>query len=101
MIIVLASICVKSGKRSEFLEIFNANVPKVKAEEGCIEYGPAVDFDMNIPAQQLDEHVVTIVEKWQSPEALTAHFSAPHMLEYRKKVQDIVETVSLKVLHEA
>lgn len=101
MIIVLASIRVKAGKLTEFLEIFNANVPKVKAEDGCIEYGPAVDFDMNIPAQQLDEHVVTIVEKWETPEALTAHFGAPHMQEYRKKVQEIVENVSLKVLHEA
>ena len=101
MIIVLASIRIKPGKRAEFIEIFNGNVPKVRAENGCIEYAPAIDFDMNIPAQQLDENAVTIIEKWQGPEALTAHFSAPHMLEYRKNVKDLVESVSLKVLHEA
>lgn len=101
MIIVQATIRVKAGRRAEFLEIFKSNVPKVRAENGCIEYAPTIDFDMNIPAQQLDENVVTIIEKWQSPEALTAHFGAPHMLDYRQKVKDLVESVSLKVLHEA
>ncbi|MBM4309111.1 MAG: antibiotic biosynthesis monooxygenase, partial [Deltaproteobacteria bacterium] len=58
MISVIASIRMKAGKRSEFLEIFKANVPKVREEKGCIEYFPAVDVDSGLPPQSLNENVV-------------------------------------------
>ena len=101
MINVIASIRVKSGMLSEFLEIFKSNVPSVRDESGCIEYFPAVDIDADLPPQGLDENVVTIIEKWESPEALRDHLVAPHMLAYKEKVKDMVEDVSLKVLQEA
>jgi quinol monooxygenase YgiN len=101
MINVIASIRVKSGRLSEFLEIFKSNVPSVRDERGCIEYFPAVDIDADLPPQSLDENVVTIIEKWESPEALHDHLNAPHMLAYKEKVKGIVENVSLKVLREA
>jgi quinol monooxygenase YgiN len=98
MISVLASIRIKEGERAAFLDIFNANVPKVRQESGCIEYFAAIDIDAGLPVQQLDENVVTAIERWQSLEALRAHLVAPHMLEYMKKVQALVEGFSLKVL---
>ena len=45
MINVIASVRVKAGRRSDFLEIFKSNVPNVREEKGCIEYFPAVDVD--------------------------------------------------------
>ncbi|HEY3276416.1 MAG TPA: putative quinol monooxygenase [Syntrophorhabdaceae bacterium] len=101
MIYVIASVHVTPGKRAEFLGIFNANLPEVRAEKGCIEYFPAVDAAADIPPQVLDEDEVTILERWESVEALLAHLSAPHMLAYREKVADVVESVSIKVLREA
>lgn len=101
MINVLASIKVKSGRKTEFIKIFKANVPLVRKEKGCIEYGPTIDFDTKLSAQKLDGDVVTIIEKWESFEDLKVHLSAPHMATYREKVKDIVESVSLKVLQEA
>jgi quinol monooxygenase YgiN len=101
MISVLASIRIKKGKRTAFLEIFQANVPKVREETGCIEYFPAVDIDSGLGVQQFDADVVTIVEKWQSLEALKDHLATPHMLAYREKVKDLVEDLSLKVLQQA
>jgi quinol monooxygenase YgiN len=101
MISVIASIRVKAGKRSEFLQIFKANLPKVRQEKGCVEYFPAVDVDSGLPLQTLDENMVTIIEKWESLEALRNHLTTPHMLAYREKVKDIVEGLSLKVLQEA
>uniref|UniRef100_C6E7N2 Antibiotic biosynthesis monooxygenase n=1 Tax=Geobacter sp. (strain M21) TaxID=443144 RepID=C6E7N2_GEOSM len=101
MISVVASITVKEGKREEFLEIFYGNVPKVRDEEGCVEYFPAVDADSGIGVQALDPQVVTVLEKWQSMEALHRHLESAHMLEYREKVKDLVEGVSLKVLRQA
>lgn len=101
MICVVASITVKQGKREEFLEIFNGNVLKVRDEQGCLEYFPAVDADSGIGVQKLDPQVVTVLEKWQSMDALHRHLESAHMLEYREKVKDLVEAVSLKVLRQA
>ena len=101
MINVIASVRVKTGRRSDFLEIFKSNVPKVREEKGCIEYFPAVDVDAGLPPQILDENGVTIIEKWDSLEDLRNHLNAPHMQDYREKVGDMVESTSIKVLQEA
>ena len=101
MISVIASIKVKADRLPEFIEIFKANVPKVRDEKGCIEYFPAIDIDSDLPVQKLDKNVVTIIEKWESVEALRAHLKTPHMLAYREKVKDMVEELSIKVLKDA
>jgi quinol monooxygenase YgiN len=100
MINVVASIRIKEGKMSEFLEIFKANVPNVLAEKGCIEYCPAIDIDADLPPQALDENLVTLIEKWEDLESLKVHLVAPHMLAYREKVKEMVEDLSLRVLQE-
>jgi quinol monooxygenase YgiN len=101
MIHVIASVQVKPGKVPEFMKIFKANVPLVKAEKGCIEYIPTVDINTDLPPQILDEDIVTIIEAWESLDALRDHLEAPHMLAYRDKVSGIVENVTIKVLQEA
>ena len=101
MISVLASIQIKPGCKDQFLAIFKANVPAVKAEDGCLEYRPTVDAPTGLPPQKLDADLVTIIEKWSSLDALRAHLAAPHMAAYREKVKDLVAGVSLKVLQDA
>ena len=98
MINVIASIRIETGSLSDFLEIFRANMLKVREEKGCIEYVPLVDIDAKLVPQILDDNVVTIIEKWESLEALRDHLEAPHMLAYREKVKNIVTGLSLKVL---
>lgn len=101
MISVIASVHVKAGKISEFLDIFKAIMPEVRKEKGCIEYFPAVDVDTKLPPQILDENVVTIIEKWANLKALRDHLGAPHMVIYRKRISYMLEGVTLKVLQEA
>jgi len=101
MIDVIASIRVKDGHRDAFVEKFKANVPAVLAEDGCIDYYPALDADSGLDVQEKDAHVVTVVEKWQSVAHLDAHLQAPHMVSFRESVADIVEGLSLKVLQKA
>jgi quinol monooxygenase YgiN len=101
MICVLASIKVKPGKKTEYLELFKANVPNVLAEAGCIEYAPMVDVDINEPIQEKNGELVTVVEKWESVAHLKAHFKAPHMVSFKEKVGALIEGVSLKVLSQA
>ena len=101
MIHVLASITVQASERDDFLKIFKGNVPKVVNEEGCVEYSATVDFQTEVPIQETDANVVTVVEKWETFPHLQAHFTAPHMLEYKAKVEGMVEDVSLKILKDA
>ncbi len=101
MIVVVAFIQIKEGKVHKFLEIFKANVPNVLAEEGCIEYMPTVDVPAESIPQELNPNMVTVIEKWRSVEDLQAHLNAPHMMDYRDKVEDLVVDVSLKIVQEA
>ena len=101
MISVLATIQVKSGTRDEFLKHFFDNIPAVLNEKGCVEYFPAVDVDSGLDIQQLDPDSVTVIEKWESLDALHTHLKAPHMAAYKEKVKDIVVSLTLKVLEQA
>ena len=98
MIHVLASIKVKPGKRDILLEHLKSNIPNVIKEKGCIEYNSTIDVDHQIDNQTFDENMVTIIEKWENFDTLKNHMLTPHMLSYRKKVKDLVENTSLKIL---
>jgi quinol monooxygenase YgiN len=101
MIHVVASIRVKPGMVPRFLDVFKANIPDVRNETGCIDYFPAVDIDVGLAPQVLDQNAVTVIERWESVEALRAHSISPHMQAYREKVKDMVEGISIKVIQEA
>ena len=102
MICVIATIELAEGRREDFLAAFGEVVPRVLEESGCLEYGPMIDLATSIPSQPpVRDNVVTVVEKWESPEALEAHLMAPRMLEYRKAVKDMVLGTSLQVLQPA
>ena len=99
MIHVIATINVKPGQRDALLAEFHRIVPLVRAEAGCIEYGPTVDVASGLTVQgPLRENVAVIIEKWASLDALMAHTQAPHMAEYRVRVKDYVESVQLQIL---
>ena len=67
-----------------------------------LEYGPMVDIPTSIGAQaSIRDNVATVVEKWESVEALEAHLVAPHMIEYRKKVKEMVTGTELRILKPA
>ncbi len=99
MIHVIATIELAPGTREPFLTEFRKLVPEVKAEAGCIAYGPAIDAETGIPTQALvGPDKVVIVEQWESVEALKVHAVAPHMKAYRVAVKDFVKGMELRVL---
>lgn len=98
MINVIASIRIKTSQLDSFIEIFKSNTPNVLNEKGCVEYAATVDYPTDVPIQETDSNVVTVIEKWESFPDLKAHFTAPHMLAYKSKVEGMVEGVSLKIL---
>jgi len=102
MICVIATIRLAEGRRDDFLAEFGKIVPDVLAENGCLAYQPMVDLPTEVGAQVPQRpDVVTVVERWESVEALEAHLMAPHMLEYRKRVRELVAESSLAILEPA
>ena len=99
MIHVVAVITAKPGMRDSILQEFRANVPAVKAEQGCIEYGAAVDLE-NGPGFQTKYGPETflVIEKWESPEALKAHAAAPHMSAYAAKTKEMIASRLIHIL---
>ena len=102
MVHVIAVITAKPGQRAAILAHFNANVPAVRAEKGCIEYGAAVDLDPALKFQTAygpDSFVV--VEKWESSQALMAHAAAPHMAAYAAKTKEFIASRAIHLLQPA
>lgn len=58
-----------------------AQIEASKAEGGCIDYTYAIDV--------LDPQIMRVLERWQSWEALEAHFKEPHMGAWRAALSDI------------
>ena len=97
MIHVVAIITAKPGQRAAVLGHFQANVPAVHAEAGCIEYGATVDVEnMGTAAYGPDSFVV--IEKWESPDALKAHAASPHIAAYAAKTRDMIASRTIHVL---
>ena len=102
MIHVVAVITAKPGKREEILGHFRANVPAVRAEKGCIEYGAAVDAANALPVQKRwGDDTFLVIEKWESMDALKAHAAAPHMAAYGAKTKELIASRVIHILDPA
>ncbi|MEL7130145.1 MAG: antibiotic biosynthesis monooxygenase [Pseudomonadota bacterium] len=58
-----------------------AQVAASRAEGGCIDYTYAIDV--------LDPRIIRVLERWESWDALDAHFKQPHMVPWRAALADI------------
>ena len=75
MIIVLAVVESSQQNIDRLKSAIEVMEQKSRAEDGCIDYTFSVE--LNRPG------VVRISERWESLEALTAHFRQPHMADFR------------------
>lgn len=99
MIYVIATIDLAPGTREAFLVEFRKNQPLVLAEAGCIAYAPAIDSETDMAIQfKTGPDRLTVMEQWDSVEALKAHSVAPHMKTNRLAVKDYVRGMELRVL---
>ena len=102
MIHVLAIITTKPGMRDAVLKEARANLAAVRAEKGCIEYGPAIDTPDGPRMQTpLGPDSFVVIEKWATLEDLNAHAAAPHMAAYGAKVRDMIAARAIHVLSPA
>ncbi len=99
MIHVIAVITAKPGLRDTILEAFRANAPTVLLEDGCIEYGAAIDT-AEAPKFQTPYGPDTflVIEKWRDMAALMAHAATPHMVAYSTKTREHVAERRIHIL---
>ena len=98
----IAVITAKPGMREQVLELVSANVPAVKEEDGCIEYGATVDADGvgGFQARYGDDTFV-VIEKWACLDHLKAHAVSEHMKEYGAKTKDMLADRVIHVMSSA
>ena len=75
MLFVIATLTIKPGTLDEVVAAATPCLEGTRKEEGCISYDLHVAVD--------DETKLVFVERWESREALKAHFSAPHLVAWR------------------
>jgi len=102
MIHVVAIITTKPGQRDNVLKEFRANMHAVHAEDGCIEYGPAVDAEGFGSFQaKFGADTFVVIDKWRDAAALKAHAASPHMAAYGAKVKDMLAGRTVHILSPA
>lgn len=102
MIHVIAIITAKPGQRDAILKEFRANMPAVHAEQGCIEYGPAIDAEgMGAIQTKFGPDTFVVIEKWADAAALKAHAAAPHMAAYAARTRELIQNRVIHVLSPA
>lgn len=82
LVYVMALITGKQDAKDELGKVLSAVVPTVRQEEGCLRYDLHQSSD--------DKPMFMFYETWQSKESLAAHSKAPHMLEMRESIKDLV-----------
>jgi quinol monooxygenase YgiN len=74
MIVIAGSARCQADKRDEAVAAARAMATASVAESGCLAYRFTADLD--------DPCLLHVFEKWESAEALDAHFATPHMAEF-------------------
>lgn len=99
MIHLVALITAHPGQREALLAEFRQVMPKVHAEDGCIEYAPAIDVDgFDKVKTPLGPDTFAVIEKWASADALRGHMKAPHMADYAARTKDMIASRVLHIL---
>ncbi|WP_019910549.1 putative quinol monooxygenase [Paenibacillus sp. HW567] len=84
MIKIVAKQFVKPDQIANYIELMDEMVSKTRAlDAGCIEYG--LFQDLEVP------HILTIIEEWESQEALDNHMQASHFKEIVPKLDAYYE----------
>lgn len=93
MIIVIAQLSVKPGKKAEVFALAQDLIAATRAEEGCISYTLLDD-----PA---DAGSCSFVEEWSDKQALKKHFTTPHIQKWREQSADLFAGQTVIKLYEA
>jgi quinol monooxygenase YgiN len=98
LIHVVVTMIIREGQMPRFLELARQVSAEVRREAGCIAYEYTLDVQSPLPTQEpVQANRLTLIEKWESLEALEAHMSAPHMKLFGPRMQPLRESVAIRV----
>ncbi len=98
MLVVIAEICLRPGRREQVMKAIERITPVVLAEEGCGKYQMLVDHVSPVPWKQHSPDSVFMLEHWKSLRHLDKHQQATHMEAHRTNIKDDVQEVKIFVL---
>lgn len=79
---VTAHITALEGKGGDLQRLMVANIPLVRAEEGCLRYDLLRDSE--------NPDLLMFNEAWRDRAALDAHLATPHMRAYHEKSAPLI-----------
>lgn len=98
MINLVVTMIIKDGKMKEFLPLCEKLRSSVLAEKGCRAYEYTRDVASPLSIQEpLDSNRITLIERWDSLEALKIHMDAPHMKELGPSMAELRSSVVARV----
>lgn len=91
MIYVVATLTIKPDSLDQAIAAGKPCVQATRQETGCIRY------DLNVDV--MDPTKLVFVEKWESREALEAHFSTPHLDDFRAAGKAFILDSTVEIIH--
>lgn len=83
MIVIVGHARVEADRLGEALVAAREMAALSRRENGCVDYRFAIDIE--------DSSVFRIFERWESQEALDAHFTTPHFADFSALIVDVVD----------
>ena len=98
MINVVVTMIIKEGRMNDFLAECTKIRPLVLKEEGCHGYEYTREIASPLGIQEpIDSNRITLLEQWESIEALKAHSVSPHMKEFGPRMKEMRASVTARV----
>jgi quinol monooxygenase YgiN len=102
MVHLVVTFVIKEGKMDEYLAEFKKLRPQVLVEKGCVEYSLLREFTSPLGIQEeVNPNRLTLIEKWETPEALADHGASPHMKDFHLRAGPLQASVSARVMETA
>ena len=91
MVKVVAQSTLLSGKVQEAIKVYEELVAKTREEEGCITY--------ELYQDEKNPSILTMIEEWESREALDKHMKTEHFLRIVPIVEKFKVDGQLNIYH--
>ena len=90
MVQLIVTVTTHPGRATEYVSAFRTLAPRVRLEEGCLEYDIYRDSSDPRFDNEVRPDTVVLCEKWESIVALQLHTrSSAALNEFRQQVKDI------------
>lgn len=93
MIVIEGTVRIPPANLDKARAVMEQMIRASRAEAGCIDYAYSVDV--------LDAGLIRVAERWESRDALAAHFKTAHMATWRSFFPELAITDRSLRLYEA